>query len=90
MILKQQTEFITFTKGETCCSFLPTGDVYEFINSGFMINEFQGNPIDGSVNNIYLRIYSDDKILIFPLLGIQSNSKLEYGENCIRGKRPEG
>jgi cellobiose phosphorylase len=83
VILEQKTELITFIQGDTRCSFLPTGDVYEFINGGFMVNEFQGNPMDGSVNNIYLRIYGVDGIQSYPLLGIRSKSELRTGENCM-------
>jgi len=83
VILEQKTQLITFTVGDTHCSFLPTGDIYEFTNGGLMINEFQGNPIDGSVNNIYLRIYGTSGIESYPLLGIRSASELHVGENCM-------
>lgn len=84
MILEQNTQLLTFTKGDTHASFLPTGDIYEFTNSAFMLNEFQGNPMDGSANNIYLRIYSHAvKPEIFPLLGISSGSALRKGKDCL-------
>ena len=83
MILKQKTELITFIEGDTRCSFLPTGDIYEFTNDRFIMNGFQGNLMDGSVNNIYLRIYGTNGIEAYPLLGIRSGSALRAGENCM-------
>jgi len=83
VILKQKTELITFIEGDTRCSFLPTGDIYEFTNDRFIMNGFQGNLMDGSVNNIYLRIYGTNGIEAYPLLGIRSGSALRAGENCM-------
>jgi cellobiose phosphorylase len=83
VILEQKNELITFAKGDTRCSFLPTGDIYEFTSGAFMLNEFQGNPVDGSANNIYLRIYGEQELAVFPLLGISSGSSLRRGSDCL-------
>jgi cellobiose phosphorylase len=83
MIFKQQTSMITFTRDKFSYSFLPTGDVFEFTNEQFLINQFQGNPMDGSANNIYLRVHTDQGIESYPLLGIRSSSKLSYNNERL-------
>lgn len=78
MILKQLTEYMTFTNGTCNFKFLPTGDIFEFTSNGNMINAFQGNPVEGSANNIYLRTYVGGKVAEFvPLLGVKSSSNLQ-------------
>ncbi|WFR58933.1 cellobiose phosphorylase [Anaerocolumna sp. AGMB13025] len=72
-----------FQKGKTTYRFLPTGDIFDFLHQGIMLNEFRGNAKDGSPNNIYLRIYRDDSVCVYPLLGIRSESVLSKGENSL-------
>ncbi len=72
-----------FHKGKTTYRFLPTGDIFDFTHQGTMLNEFRGNAKDGSPNNIYLRIYKDNTVSAYPLLGIRSNSVLKKGENSL-------
>lgn len=84
MILEQRTEIFNFKCGDSEFKFLPTGDIFEFVNGYYMINGFQGNCVDGSANNIYLRIYEGDAIVgCAPLLGIKSKSKLSKSENKL-------
>ena len=79
MIQRQQTQIINFSKGSSNFSFLPTGDIYEFTYDDVMINGYRGNCIDGSANNIYLRLYERDKITSYPLLGRASGSRIRAG-----------
>lgn len=72
-----------FQKGKTTYRFLPTGDIFDFTHQGTMLNEFRGNAKDGSPNNIYLRVYKDNTVSAYPLLGIRSNSVLKKGENSL-------
>lgn len=67
-------KYITLRKNGTRFSFLPTGDVYEITKKGIMINQLSGNEIDGSCNQIYLRVYKDGKISATPLVGSNSPS----------------
>ncbi|WP_410514596.1 cellobiose phosphorylase [Paenibacillus sp. BR2-3] len=83
MIFKQQTNMITFSRDEFKYSFLPTGDIFEFTNGQFLINQFQGNSMDGSANNIYLRVYTAQGMDCYPLLGISSSSKLSYNNEKL-------
>lgn len=72
-----------FQKGKTCYRFLPTGDIFDFTHNGIMLNEFRGNAKDGSPNNIYLRIYREDSLCVYPLLGIRSHSVLKKGDSSL-------
>ncbi len=81
--LTQQTEYINFEKQDTVYSFLPTGDIYEFLHKYYMINQFQGSVSQGSANNIYLRVYEGEKVIAYPLLGIKSNSTVKVGNDTL-------
>lgn len=83
MKLDQNTQYITLKRGESTFSFLPTGDIFEFTCEHFMINQFQGSAKEGSSNNIWLRIYKEGTPEVYPLLGINSGSKISKGENTI-------
>ncbi len=65
-------------------SFLNTGDLFEASHQSTMLNQVQGNPIDGSLNNLYLRLFQTDGIKVIPLIGIQSDSKLEVAESALK------
>lgn len=83
MIFTQHSNLISFSRGNSRYSFLPTGDIFEFMQDEVLINQFQGNPVDGSVNNIYLRVHTADGINSYPLLGITSRSKLSYNHERL-------
>lgn len=83
MRLTQNDDIIMFGKGEYVYSFLSTGDIFEFTCGNFLINEFQGSAMEGSANNIYLRIYKEGAIKFYPLLGISSKSRLSRGQNTL-------
>lgn len=83
MILRQNTHFLTFPRGNTSFSFLPSGDIFEFTQDGFLINGFQGCAKEGSANNIWLRIYGKGGISAYPLLGVRFSGSLSRGENML-------
>ncbi len=83
MIIKNNIEVITFKNGKLQFDFLPSGDIYQMLMKDILINEYIGNSIDGSANNIYLRVYEEEKISTVPLLGIRSNSRVSIGEEEI-------
>lgn len=72
MIIGQSIPFRSFSEGARRYVFLPSGDVREFTAGDVMINQFMGEPLDGSINNIYL-ILSDGTS--HPLLGSRSGSR---------------
>lgn len=64
--------------------FLETGDLFEAKINDKNINLMQGNYIDGSLSNIYLRIEEEGKYYWAPLLGKSSSSifmsSVNYGK----------
>ncbi|XZF77860.1 GH36-type glycosyl hydrolase domain-containing protein [Bacillus sp. AL-1R] len=66
--------------GNTTVSFLNSGDLFEMKNGTIMINQLRSNPIDGAASNLYLRLYLQDGLQVYPLLGIRSNSKVKFSK----------
>ncbi|UQZ36262.1 cellobiose phosphorylase [Paenibacillus sp. PK3_47] len=83
MIFTQHSHLIGFSRGDSRYSFLPTGDIFEFMHAHTLINQYQGNPVDGSANNIYLRVHTAGGINSYPLLGIRSRSRLSYNQDKL-------
>ena len=81
MILEQKVKPISFRKESTNFEFLPTGDVLQFLGGDILINQFLGNTVTGSANNIYLRVYNNDDVKVFPMLGLKSTSEFSYDDN---------
>lgn len=81
--MKKINRFLTIHQTDTAYTFLPTGDIFTFLHKGFLINQFRGNALDGSVNNIYLRIYKDNTISSYPLLGVRSQSRVFASEKHL-------
>ncbi|WP_079708660.1 GH36-type glycosyl hydrolase domain-containing protein [Paraliobacillus ryukyuensis] len=75
---------IEISKNDLAFSFLPSGDIFQVMHQETMINQLQSNVIDGSLNNIYLRIHSENGIEVFPLIGVQSNSRLFRNDSQLR------
>lgn len=74
VLRKNETEFI----------FLPTGDVLKASANGVMLNQVLGNTLDGSMNNVFLRIHEEDGISYTPLLGIDSDSTFAVGKESVK------
>ena len=77
MIVGQKIPFRTFCEGTSRYVFLPSGDIREFTAGDVMINQFMGEPLDGSINNIYL-VTGDGTS--YPLLGSRSASEFRTSE----------
>lgn len=73
----------TIQANDLSFTFLNSGDVYEIANQSMMINQWLSNPIDGSMNNIFLRIHADNRIDFFPLLGSKSGSIVSHKDNQV-------
>ena len=81
--MKPFCDFYEYRHAKTEFRFLPTGDIFDFSCGKVMLNQFRGNPRDGSANNIYLRIYKKDGMVAYPLLGIKSGSRVRFGKNSL-------
>lgn len=66
--------------GNLTFNFMNSGDIRDIQSGNTMLNQVVSNPIDGSMNNIYLRMHLDSGIQVVPMLGIQSNSRVSFGE----------
>ncbi|MFC6037877.1 GH36-type glycosyl hydrolase domain-containing protein [Paenisporosarcina macmurdoensis] len=75
------TETCHLQTGDTQVYFLPSGDVSNFSHNNIMVNQLFGNAIDGSLNNIFLRVFTNDKIDFYPLLGVKSASTFSTSAN---------
>ncbi|NQX70422.1 cellobiose phosphorylase [Paenibacillus alba] len=69
--------------GNVQFSFLSSGDIREITYKNIMINQWIANPIDGSLNNLYLRIHSSKGIKAVPLMGVRSASLVQYSESQV-------
>lgn len=75
-MLNENITSFQLKNNDSCFSFLSSGDRFEWIHDSVMINAFRGNPISGSPSNLYLRIYHQDGIHAYPLMGLSSQSKI--------------
>ncbi|MCT8137586.1 cellobiose phosphorylase [Anaerobacillus sp. CMMVII] len=69
--------------GNYSFTFLNTGDLYEATHDNTLINQWLSNTIDGSFNNIYVRVHHEGEIKVAPLLGVRSNSKVQFREQQV-------
>ncbi|KKO54676.1 GH36-type glycosyl hydrolase domain-containing protein [Paenibacillus sp. DMB20] len=74
---------INLQAGNLRFTFWQSGDIYQAVSGNTMINQLVSNPVDGSMNNLYLRIHDESGIRFYPLLGIQSDSKVSASESAI-------
>ncbi|MFC6465113.1 GH36-type glycosyl hydrolase domain-containing protein [Marinilactibacillus sp. GCM10026970] len=84
-IVQAQKHMHTLENGQTTVTFLQSGDLYKMSHENIMINQIEGNMIDGSLNNLYLRRFDETGAVIqaVPLLGIQSKSRFSVGEKQV-------
>lgn len=69
--------------GALTFTFHTSGDLYEALGGGIMLNQLLSNPLDGSLNNLYLRIVRPEGFSVHPLLGVRSTSRISRGERRI-------
>lgn len=69
--------------GPLSFTFLSSGDLYQITHNDTMINQLLSNAVDGSLNNIYLRLHRESGIVAVPLLGVRSNSRVSYSASQV-------
>ncbi|MCM3001918.1 cellobiose phosphorylase [Paenibacillus cellulositrophicus] len=69
--------------GDLSFTFWESGDLFQAVSGKTMINQLMSSPLDGALNNLYLRIHDDSAIRFYPLLGIRSDSRVSTGEGRI-------
>ncbi|MCM3733416.1 cellobiose phosphorylase [Fictibacillus nanhaiensis] len=69
--------------GDIRFAFLNSGDIFEVSHNGTMINQWLSNPIDGALNNLYLRLFQPEEIIVTPLLGTCSKSTVSHTDSQV-------
>ncbi|UTE77387.1 GH36-type glycosyl hydrolase domain-containing protein [Rossellomorea sp. KS-H15a] len=75
---------VQVTSGDLQFEFLKTGDLFTVTHKQNMINQLMTNPIDGSLNNLYLRIHEAAGIHSIPLIGVKSSSNVQFAESQVK------
>ncbi|WP_059172408.1 cellobiose phosphorylase [Bacillus sp. FJAT-27445] len=73
----------TIEKGNARFTFLESGDLYFATHGEIMLNQLIGNPVDGSLNNLYLRFHDGGNIEAVPLLGVKSDSTVRQEGSTV-------
>lgn len=71
-------------RDHTTFTFLKSGDLFDISHEDTMINQLFGNVIDGSINNLFLRIHETSGIKVIPLLGVASASTVSFAEKQVK------
>lgn len=82
-MLKTQHSTFQIQTGDLSFTFLNTGDLLSVTNKNIMINQIIANPIDGSLNNLFLRLHCENEIKVIPLLGVHSTSTVNYSDKQV-------
>lgn len=77
VLKKIQSGPLTFT-------FLPSGDLHSAYYQHIQINQLIGNDIDGSLNNLYLRLYKEEDIQVYPLIGKDAAATFYCGQTSAK------
>lgn len=80
----EMTHTHVLRKNETEFIFLPTGDLLKATANGVMLNQVLGNTVDGSMNNLFLRLHEAGQITHVPLLGIDSESVFSVSDESVQ------
>lgn len=64
-------------------SFLENGAVFSIKHGDILVNQVLGNSIENSLNNIFLRIHKENKIIYAPMLGPDSESSVSYNDEVF-------
>ncbi|XXM72972.1 GH36-type glycosyl hydrolase domain-containing protein [Lysinibacillus sphaericus] len=75
---------VVLSAGDLTFTFLPGGDLFALTHKDIMVNGLMTNPIDGSMNNLYLRIHGDNGITFKPMIGVKSGSKVEWADSRVK------
>lgn len=70
--------------GQTTFNFLKSGDIFDITHEHTMINQLCGNVLDGSANNLFLRVHESSGIKVYPLLGTASASTVSFAEQQVK------
>lgn len=66
---------INVQSGELCFTFWESGDLFKAVSGTTMINQWMASPVDGSMNNLYLRFHSDSGIRLCQCLAFNPTAR---------------
>jgi 1,2-beta-oligoglucan phosphorylase len=75
---------VELSAGDLTFTFLPGGDLFALTHKDILVNGLMTNPIDGSMNNLYLRIHGKDGITFKPMIGVKSGSNVEWADSKVK------
>ncbi|MFD0960662.1 GH36-type glycosyl hydrolase domain-containing protein [Paenibacillus chungangensis] len=64
-------------------SFFRSGDIQDIRYKDLMLNEVMGNPLDGSMNNLYLRRHDEEGIKAAPLIGHRAGGRVSFAQRRV-------
>lgn len=70
--------------GHTTMRLLENGAIGKIMSHGIMVNQIEGNPLDGSFSNIFLRMQQGNRYTMQPLMGPKSSSQVVYTDNTVQ------
>jgi cellobiose phosphorylase len=73
----------TVHAGDVRFTFWTSGDLHEISCGDIMINQLLSSPLDGSLNNLYLRLHRPEGIAAQPLVGARSQSRISFGDQGV-------
>ncbi|MGZ9585658.1 GH36-type glycosyl hydrolase domain-containing protein [Paenibacillus marinisediminis] len=76
-------DLIPIQAGNITFTFMESGDIRDIMHGDMMVNQVISNPLDGSMNNIYLRIHRDGSIHVVPMVGIRSKSEVRFTDSQV-------
>lgn len=83
MMTKSTNMNFHLSSGDLNFNFVSSGDIREITMNNIMINQWIANPLDGALNNLYLRLHTADGIQAVPMLGIHSKSEISRTDSEV-------
>jgi hypothetical protein len=78
---RHELEIIHLThQNDLIFSFFLQGGLFRATCGDILINQVLGSPVEGALNNVYLRIKTTDSIEFVSLVGPQSQSTFAYSD----------
>lgn len=77
-------EPIRLSAGELSFTFLNSGDLYQATSGTTMLNQLLSNQIDGSLNNLYLRVHEGENIRLVPVARCTFEQQGDYKQGTIQ------
>lgn len=71
----------SISKGDLEVSFVATGDIHTIKHGNIFLNQLIGQEIDSALSNIYLRVFENNEISFFSLIGKSAHARFFLGNS---------